>query len=261
MLSLPKLEKRTYNGLDFYTDETIYAECGIRVAFLTRHGGVSENCFSSLNLGLHVDDNLQTVNKNRQIVIDALAKNPKNVNIYSPRQVHGDKVVEIIDDGLPDEVDADGVICNTNNVAPLLCFADCCPVILVADNGVFAVVHAGWRGVVNKISAKTLNLMTDKYGCDIASINAYVGPHLRQCSFEVGEDVAETFVHEFGSEVVEGSHVSMVKSLKIQLMEKGLKENRFCYLGFCTKCNDDAFFSYRATGGKCGRHGAIAFKE
>ena len=55
-------------------------------------------------------------------------------------------------------------------------------------------------------------------------------------------------------------NVSMSAALKMQLMAVGLKEERFCDLGLCTKCNEDLFYSYRATDGKCGRHGAIAFR-
>ena len=262
MLSFPKLERAEKEGVVYFTDDALFTSTGVRIAFLSRLGGVSENEFSSLNVGKHMQDNLQDVTKNREIVLQALAENADDVQIYSPHQVHGDKILELNNADLPEEIDADGVICNWKNVAPMLCFADCCPVILVAENGVFAVVHAGWRGVENRITAKALRVMVKKYCCDIATINAYVGPHLRQCCFEVGEDVAKKFTDEFGYSVVDNkSHVSMVDALKIQLMEVGLSENRFCDLNMCTKCMSDTFFSYRATEGKCGRHGAIAFKE
>ena len=261
MLNLPKLERCVCDGIDYFTDDALFEVTGVRIAFLGRTGGVSRGEFSSLNVGCHVDDNLQDVNKNREILLDTLSEGDADVSIYSPRQVHGDEIIEITSEQVPEEIDADGVICKTENVCPLLSFADCCPVILVAENGIFAVVHAGWRGVVNRISAKSLKLMSDKYHCDAATINAYVGPHLRQCCFEVGADVANIFTHEFGSEVIDNNHVSMLEALKNQLLEAGLQKTRFCDLGMCTKCYDDLFFSYRASGGRCGRHAALAFKE
>ena len=262
MLSFPKLERAEKEGVVYFTDDALFSSTGVRIAFLSKLGGVSVNEFSSLNVGKHVQDNLQDVTKNRDIILHALAESADNVNIYSPHQVHGDKILELNNTDLPEEIDADGVICNCENVAPMLCFADCCPVILVAESGVFAVVHAGWRGVVNRISAKAFKKMTKEFLCDPKSINAYVGPHLRQCCFEVGEDVAKKFTDEFGDSVVDdNSHVSMVDALKFQLMEAGLTEDRFCDLNMCTKCMSSTFFSYRATDGKCGRHGAIAFKE
>ena len=262
MLSYPKLEPAENEGVVYFTDDALFSSTGVRIAFLGRHGGVSSGEFSTLNVGKHVGDNLQDVTKNRKLALQALAKNADDLHIYSPHQVHGDKILELVTSDLPEEIDADGVICDCKNVAPMLCFADCCPVILVAENGVFAVVHAGWRGVVNRISSKALKLMVENYCCDIATINAYVGPHLRQCCFEVGGDVAKTFSDEFGDSVVDdNSHVSMVDALKLQLVEAGLDGLRFCDLNMCTKCMPGTFFSYRATDGKCGRHGAIAFKE
>ncbi len=261
MLNLPKLTRCAIDGVDYFTDVELFEATGVRIAFLGRNGGVSEGEFLTLNVGCHVDDNLQSVNKNREIALESLVESDVAVEIYSPHQIHGDEIVEITSSELPEDVDADGVICGAENVAPLLSFADCCPVILVAENGIFAVVHAGWRGVVNKISAKALKLMCEKHHCEATLINAYVGPHLRQCCFEVGEDVAETFKQEFGGEVIKDNNVSMLKSLEIQLCEAGLDKERFCDLNMCTKCNDDMFFSYRASGGKCGRHGALAFKE
>ena len=57
---------------------------------------------------------------------------------------------------------ADGIIVSAHEVGALLCFADCMPVIIVLPTGRFAVVHAGWRGIENEISAKALGLMLDQ---------------------------------------------------------------------------------------------------
>ena len=268
MFALPKLEKKVTNGIVYYTDDSIFDVTGVRIAFSGRQGGVSGAEFKSLNLGSHVNDNLDDVLKNRELLLKALCSSDgkeKLPVICNPRQVHGE-VVQIVtsaEDFKDGEV-ADAVICTCEGVAPLLCFADCSPVILVASNGVFAVVHAGWRGVVNKISAKAFSQMVEKFDCNPAEINAYVGAHIRSCCFEVGDDVAKIFSDAFGDDVAEPKgdkfQVSMAKSLKKQLLAVGLDESRFFDLEICTNCNTDQFYSYRATDGKCGRHGAIAFK-
>ncbi|MDO4841613.1 MAG: peptidoglycan editing factor PgeF [Phoenicibacter congonensis] len=268
MFALPKLEKKVANGIVYYTDDSIFDVTGVRIAFPGRLGGVSGAEFESLNLGSHVDDKLEDVLKNRELLLEALCSADAEENIpaiCNPRQVHGDVVqVATSSDEFADGEEADAVVCDCEGVAPLLCFADCSPVILVASNGVFAVVHAGWRGVVNKISAKAFTTMVEKFGCDPAEINAYVGAHIRSCCFEVGDDVAKIFTDTFGDDVVSPSgekfQVSMAKSLKKQLLAVGLDESRFCDLEICTMCNTDQFYSYRATDGKCGRHGAIAFR-
>ena len=281
MLTLPKLEKVNFSGIDFFTDDALYSDTGIRIAFSCRVGGVSKDQWESLNLGSHVDDNISDVMENRELLLKALCSYNSDsqfplcssgskitrhqTKITNPHQVHGDTVFLVNSkDQIFDGDEGDGVVCNCEGIAPLLCFADCAPVILAANNGAFAVVHAGWRGVVNKISAKAFLMLVDKCKCDPSEINAYVGAHIRQCCFEVGDEVAEIFRGTFGENVlckkVDKFSVSMAAALKMQLMAVGLKEERFCDLGLCTKCNEDLFYSYRATDGKCGRHGAIAFR-
>lgn len=251
MFTKPTLTKHDF----YYTDDALAKENGVHIAFATRRGGVSCAPYDTLNLGSHVGDDNDDVCKNRQILLDAMGKH-ELIQLYNPTQVHGDNVLEITDEhNVPATAKADGVICRCKNVAPLLCYADCTPVILVSENGDFAVVHCGWRGVVNKIAVKAFKLLEGE-------VNCYIGPHIRQCCFEVGPEVAlqfswDSIKEEFG----EKPHVSMVDELKSQLVSAGLDESRFCDLGLCTKCHEDEFFSYRASGGKCGRHGAIAFRE
>lgn len=281
MLALPKLEKFNSCGIEFISDNALYSDTGIRIAFSARVGGASEGQWESLNLGSHVEDNISDVMENRELLLKALCSYNSKTGLSSgsdetdtpnyhpvitnPRQVHGDTVFLVSSkDQIFDGEEGDGVVCNCKEIAPLLCFADCAPVILAANDGAFAVVHAGWRGVVNKISAKAFSMLVDKCECEPGEINAYVGAHIRQCCFEVGDEVAAIFRKTFGENVLctNGSkfNVSMSAALKMQLMAVGLKEERFCDLGLCTKCNEDLFYSYRATDGKCGRHGAIAFR-
>lgn len=268
MLTNPTLTRHDF----FYTDDALYEQTGVRIAFATRLGGESAAPYDSLNLGSHVGDDNATVIKNRQTFMAALTD--KVIHLYNPTQVHGDNVVVIDDEhNVPATTEADGVVCRCKNVAPLLCFADCTPVILVSETGEFAVVHCGWRGVVNKIAVKALSMLE-------GDVNAYIGPHIGACCFEVGDEVAAQFddlavsypkgnchSEQSGSACTKAGddeceiskpHVDMSAQLVHDL---GLSPERVCDLGICTQCNQDLFFSYRGSGGKCGRHGAIAFRE
>ena len=53
----------------------------------TREGGKSSGVFDSLNLGLHVGDDVNNVLENRAMVAEALAMEPENLTL--PAQVHG----------------------------------------------------------------------------------------------------------------------------------------------------------------------------
>lgn len=277
-LPLPTLTAQPGASVPFLTDEALAARFGVRIAFTGREGGVSGGAFGSLNLGGHVGDSPDAVRENRARLLRAMGAG--KAQLIVPNQVHGTELVQV--DGAGAEqvasardaaaAGADGVLVAAANVAALLCFADCCPVILVAPSGRFAVVHAGWRGAVAGIVGKAARALAaaDATACGVAAceaaqvaagINAYIGPHIRQECFEVGEDVAARFAERFGRACVPGERqVSLAAAVSADLQAAGVCPERIADAGICTMCRPEEFFSYRASGGVCGRHGAAAVR-
>lgn len=74
--------------------------------------------------------------------------------------------------------------------------ADCMPVMmfLPKDERIVA-IHAGWRGVENRIVTKSLNALGVQAG---DSIDVIIGPHIQQASFEVDPDVAVSILKAHG---------------------------------------------------------------
>ena len=100
-------------------------------------------------------------------------------------------------------------------------------------------------------------------GEDAASgYNVYVGPHIHASCFETGADVRKRFEDRFGSSCIpDERHVDLLEALTVGLEEAGIDRARVADAGVCTVCSCDEFFSYRAAGGICGRHGAVAFRK
>lgn len=275
----PELTKGRFASISAYSDEALYAATGVRIAFTTREGGVSEGSYASLNLGSHVKDDIASVRENRHCVLRAFAN--EDMPLFVPNQVHGDTVLEL---GDPENIDAslssaeaqaitlqaqdgaDGLVVHARDVAALLCYADCVPVVIVSPTGRFAVVHAGWRGVDNLIAVKAVRAIAraDKavLGVEAASAyNVYIGPHIGPECFETGPDVHARFVSQFGEACAfDGTHIDLAEGLRIQLEQAGVNRSRICDLAKCTVCENDEFFSYRGQGGTCGRHGAFAVR-
>lgn len=275
----PELTKGRFASISAYSDEALYAATGVRIAFTTREGGVSEGPYASLNLGSHVKDDIASVQENRQRVLQALAN--EGTPLFVPNQVHGDVVLEL---GDPENIDAslssagaqalalqaqdgaDGLVVHAQDAAALLCYADCVPVVIVSPTGRFAVVHAGWRGVDNLIAVKAVRAMARAdeavLGAEAASVyNVYIGPHIGPECFETGPDVHARFVSQFGEACAfDGTHIDLAEGLRIQLEQAGVNRSRICDLAKCTVCENDEFFSYRGQGGTCGRHGAFAVR-
>jgi len=72
--------------------------------------------------------------------------------------------------------------------------ADCLPVLLVdTRRRVVAAVHAGWRGALARVIEKAVGDMRSVFGSDPLELIAALGPSIRSCCFEVGEEVVEAF--------------------------------------------------------------------
>ena len=119
------------------------ATSDVRFAFTERAGGVSEDAYSSLNLGSHVGDDPFAVQENRRRALEAMGAAECEHNLLIPNQVHGDHIVAVASNGADDLEDVreqiaegcDAIVCTARNVPVLLCFADCVPVVLVAPGG------------------------------------------------------------------------------------------------------------------------------
>ncbi|MBQ6410620.1 MAG: polyphenol oxidase family protein, partial [Atopobiaceae bacterium] len=140
-----------------------------------------------------------------------------------------------------------------------LCYADCVPVVLVVRGG-FAVVHSGWRGTIARVSAKALAVLCAETGAAPGEALAYVGPHILAEDYEVSTDLAERFAGEFGPEARVGErNLDLAFCVDSALLDAGVARDSICHVGVSTPRATDRFYSYRAEGGTCGRHAALAF--
>ncbi|WP_165252484.1 polyphenol oxidase family protein [Adlercreutzia sp. ZJ304] len=273
-LQMPELRESASSGISFLTDDALFRACGVRIAFTGRAGGTSAPPFDTLNLGSHVGDDAAAVTRNRELALEALGAG--HAHAVTLNQIHGCNVVRINSESELDSVrakaakGADAIVVSACNIAPILCFADCVSVIAVAPSGNFAVAHAGWRGVIAKTAVKAVRMLIDLEAHttikpDItqiaSSINVYIGPHIGACCFQTGQDVREQFIQQYGKSVLSGADcVNLSYAIEFDLKSIGIDARRIVNCGICTVCNSQNYFSYRASGGKCGRHSAIAVR-
>ena len=151
--------------------------------FTDRLGGYSQGDFSSLNLALHVDDELETVLRNRDVIEQAHGK-----TVYM-NQVHGNNV-EVISAPTDQSLTCDSLVTNVPGVTLAVLVADCIPLLLSSRN-VIAAVHVGRRGLVNGVAAKTVDIMRE-LGAD--EITANLGPSICGPCYEVDQVTYEEVV-------------------------------------------------------------------
>jgi len=275
-------------------------------AFSTRQGGVSPPPCSGLNLGFTPSDRRERVEENRRLFLGRLGVG--NWPPASARQVHsahsfvvsrgqGGKLlyrlpgVESAVDSTAGSPAGDGLMTAEPGVLLSIRIADCLPLLLVDPRRrVVAAIHAGWRGALHRIIEKSIGDMRRAFACDPRHLIAILGPSIRACCYDVGEEVVEAFHGKFmgaerffrtlrnrrgvstdrhaflfltnpppghAPEHVPAARLDLVAVTRHQLAAAGLKPANILAADYCTACRTDLFFSHRREGGCTGRQVAV----
>lgn len=230
--------------------ERLNAVKSLQAAFTLRTGGVSKPPYDTLNLGLSTGDEEGHVQANRERVWGILGFTRDQAAVAG--QVHGSAVRVVDAGGLYPGYD--GLVTRTPGVLLCIAAADCAAILLAdADARVIGACHAGWRGTVACIAARTIEVMKT-LGADPARMIAYVSPCISRDAFEVGPEVAqqfdEAFVHPRPGA---NPHVDLKGALEAQLHEAGVPRSAIDVAPHCTASDTERFFSYRAEQGTTGR--------
>lgn len=216
-----------------------------RHAFFTRHGGVSEAPFDSLNFGGFEDDP-EHVEENRRRGLRALGVEPGSVAWL--RQVHGTAVCE----ARPGVQEGDALVTTRPGLALAVATADCYPLLFEdAEAAVVAAAHAGWRGTLDRIAAATVDAMVAR-GARRETIRAAVGPGICGERYEVGLELIAAFRDAgFPERCFLGKNLDLAAANRFVLRESGLPEAAIWTAGRCSTEPD--FFSHRRDRGLTGR--------
>jgi YfiH family protein len=246
---------------------------GFHHALSTRRGGVSSGEFESLNLAFHVGDEAESVRHNRRLWAREVGF--ASDDLVAAQQVHG-AIVRVVsrenigrgafgvDDALPD---CDALITRERSVPILILVADCAPILLVDPiMRVCAVVHAGWRGALAGIAAKTVAAMQSEWGTKPTDVLAAIGPCLSTLNLEVGEEVAAQVELKDALSVVRAEewakpHLNLRSLIRRDLIQAGLGESNVEVSPLCPKERNDLLFSHRGQNGRAGRFGIVAWWE
>jgi purine-nucleoside/S-methyl-5'-thioadenosine phosphorylase / adenosine deaminase len=172
--------------------ETLASLPGVRHAFFTRRGGVSQGLYASLNGGLGSRDDPEAVRENRRRMTDALGVPAERLVV--PWQVHSAEAAVALTPWAREEAPhVDAVVTVTPGLAVGVTVADCGPILFADPKArVVAAAHAGWKGAFGGVIEATLARM-EELGADRANVTAALGPCIRQPSYEVGPEFAARF--------------------------------------------------------------------
>jgi len=174
--------------------------------------------------------------------------------VFWRKQIHGDDI--LIAQGGAKSVkgcpDADAYITNEKNLPIAIRTADCVPIFIYDEqHQAIGLAHAGWRGTYKAIGVKTVQRMQEKYSSQLSDLKVFLGPSIRQCCYQVGEE----FRHYFPDHVKDREghlYVDIVGVNRDQLIKAGIPSENIVDSGICTCC-DKNYFSFRRDGEKAGR--------
>ncbi|MBI3539787.1 MAG: peptidoglycan editing factor PgeF, partial [Candidatus Eisenbacteria bacterium] len=229
------------------------APAGAVLAFSTRQGGVSEGPYRSLNVGRSTADRPEAVAENRRRVLAALGLDPGH--LATAGQVHGRDVARVTQAGLHAACDA--LVTTIPGVALAVTGADCLPLLFEAP-GAVGVAHSGWRGTLAGAPEAALAAVCGAAGAGPGAVRVHLGPCIRICCYEVGEDVATQFPAEAVRRIADRMHLDLARAARLRLLDAGVADGSIHDVDACTACAPEGYFSHRRDHGITGRQWGLA---
>ena len=220
----------------------------VRAFVTTRRGGVSNAPYGHNNLALHVGDDAQLVQRNRNLLAQLM---PDCSAIQWLEQVHGTVIHSITN--ARDCLCGDGLHTGKTGLGCAVLTADCLPVFLTDKEGSeVAVVHAGWRGLAAGIVGRAVQ----QFRAPVNEMLAWLGPAISQRHFEVGEEVVQQLQASIAGEQVDTAQFAMPSHAEERKALVDLYQVARCQLhklnitavsggNFCTFADSERFYSYR----------------
>ena len=251
-----------------YLEYPLFRNTGIvRHGFSTRLGGVSQGCWSSLNLSFDRGDDPEAVRENFRRIGVAIGVKPEDMVLSRQTHTTNVRVMTEQDRGKGmtrerDYTDVDGMITNVPGLCLVTSYADCVPLYFVDPvRKAIGLSHSGWRGTVGKIGKETVRLMEKEFGSDPSDILAAVGPSVCMDCYEVSEDVIrkvrEAFDEELWPELFyekpDGKYqLDLWKANESIFLESGILPEHIAVTNVCTHCNSQILYSHRTSGNRRG---------
>ena len=167
---------------------------------------------------------------------------PAITRIATSRQVHGVHIITHREGwtGWLRSESADGHIAPSRGTAIGVSVADCVPIFMAHPSGVVAMLHAGWRGTAAGILGRALTqLQSQKLA--VKDVRIHLGPAICGKCYEVGKDV---YFAVSGRSIPGKTLLDLRAELALKATTAGVRDVSISE--FCTRCNNEDFFSHRA---------------
>ena len=228
-----KLEWLEYDSLSHYPH--------VLHGTFSRHGGISQGKYQSLNLGEQTSDNREAVKINRDLVRKALGVS----EIIYPNQSHGTNIKRINGKNREEAHKADALFTTEKGVGLAVTHADCQAAIFYDPiHEAIAIAHCGWRGSAQNIYARVIETLQREVGSQPHTLKVCISPSL-------GPDHAEfkNYKYELPKELwdfqTKSHYFNFWDVSKMQLTKSGILEKNIEIAELCSACEIKDYFSHR----------------
>jgi polyphenol oxidase len=166
--------------------------------------------------------------------------------LHLMRQVHG-AAVGVVDETTPPGAelrDVDVLVTELADRALVVQVADCVPLLLGADDGPIAAVHAGRVGIAAGVVDAALDALAAR---GAGHVRAALGPAIGACCYEVPAEMRDAFVAEHPAAAAETTEATpaldLPAAVRTVLEHAGVAV--VADTPGCTACAPDRWFSHR----------------
>ncbi len=197
----------------------------------------------------NIDNNIECYYTYKGYTLENLIKDLNIDNYYILKQIHSNKVFDITN--IPKNYEGDGLITNKSNIALVTKSKDCNSIFIIdTKNKIIGNIHSGWKGTLKSIITIAINQMKEKYNSVSKDIKIVFNPSIRECCFEVDNDVYDLFIKKYKDKsyykkISNKYHINLVKIIKDDAKKLGIKEENIIDNNICTLCNRKLFNSHR----------------
>ncbi len=233
---------------------------------LIHHGPMFTIYFGDAQDGIYPQDYYQVPDSKsllKYTAFERLCKLTGVQDLVFLHQVHGADGYIVLPSDLPTfkpfSLDGDYLMTGAAKIGIGVMTADCLPIVVHdTANNIGMIIHAGWRGSVQKIGVKALEHMQKNFGTNLQCLRIIFGPSARACCYEVTQEFIDNLdAFEFGIHAVRRQAEQLFFDLslfnRLQLEGFGVPKEAFCLqYNLCTICNE-TFYSYRRQRDQAGR--------
>lgn len=234
----------------WHTFQNLSAVPGLVHGIFTRHGGVSEQPYATLNVAWSNGDAPEAVQENLVRIKSAMGV----ARMVATKQTHGDNIHVVDEECLAQASvrhpisltsSGDALVTEQRDIGLLIKIADCQAIFLVDPvRHIIANVHCGWRGSTDEVPVKVIAMMKDRFGCRPQDLLAGISPSLGPCCAEF-RNYAEELPAAFWRFQTRPTYFDFWAITRWQLICAGLRPEHIEVANRCTVCEANMFFSYR----------------